>query len=243
MLPGGGPLNGAYSVGLALDLPEGWHTYWRYPGDAGLPPILSTEGSDNVASVSIGFPAPERYDDGFSTSIVYHDHVIFPLDVTPIDPSRPVDLRLTVDYGYCREICVPARAELDATLDPEAPASPVAAAALGMATDRLPEPEALADPGAPQLVAVERQVEGAGPGSLLITVKPGAAGGPVDVFAEGPEGWYLGVPEPAGSTADGASTFRLSLKGAPKNADPAGATIRYTLVGAGEAVEAVRVLD
>lgn len=244
ILPGGPPAGGTYTIGLSLELPEGWHTYWRYPGEAGLPPVISTAGSDNVAKATLHYPAPERYDDGYSTSIVYHDRVVFPLKVTPTDPDEPVRLELLLDYGFCREICVPARAELAATLHPTAPAAPLAAAMLVAANARVPVAEALAGNKAPRLISVDRRPAGEGDkaGHLLLMVAPAIPGGPVDVFAEGPDGWYLSVPDLVEAGSD-RSVYRLSLAGAPRGSDPTGTEIRFTIVSPTSSVEAVRRLD
>ena len=119
IVPGGiAPSEGSYLIGLELDLPAGWHSYWRNPGDAGIAPRFSFETSSNLKALEVLYPAPERYFDGFSTSITYHDRVVFPLKVTPVDAGAPVELRLGLDYGYCREVCVPGHAALEADLNP-----------------------------------------------------------------------------------------------------------------------------
>ena len=51
-----GPIEG----GIEISLEPGWYTYWRTPGDAGVPPVFDFGGSRNVASVEVLYPAPER---------------------------------------------------------------------------------------------------------------------------------------------------------------------------------------
>jgi DsbC/DsbD-like thiol-disulfide interchange protein len=50
--------DGSLRAGIEIKLKPGWHTYWRYPGDSGVPPRFSFHGSDNVAAVKVLYPAP-----------------------------------------------------------------------------------------------------------------------------------------------------------------------------------------
>lgn len=105
-----------HMAGLQLQMAPGWHTYWRAPGDAGIPPGFNWSGSQNLAAVEVRFPVPEVHEANGTRSIVYHDQVIFPLVITPSDPTRPVRLRGEIDIGVCEDICVPLRLELRGTL-------------------------------------------------------------------------------------------------------------------------------
>lgn len=97
-----------HMAGLKLELAPGWKTYWRAPGDGGLPPQFDFSESENVESVKIHWPAPKVQDIGGFRVIVYPDGVTWPLEVTLTDPSRPARLNASVDLGVCEEICVPA---------------------------------------------------------------------------------------------------------------------------------------
>jgi DsbC/DsbD-like thiol-disulfide interchange protein len=103
-------------AGVEFQLAPGWKTYWRAPGDAGIPPSFDWSGSDNVASVRIIWPRPIVFETNGLRSIGYDRDVVLPVEVTPRDPSRPMQLRATVDLGVCRDICVPAHLTLDAGL-------------------------------------------------------------------------------------------------------------------------------
>jgi suppressor for copper-sensitivity B len=99
-------------VGLEIQMAPGWHTYWRTPGDAGFAPIIDWKNSLNLASAKIAWPAPTRLSiEGLETN-VYPDHVLLPIAVTLSDPGRPLELRASVDYAACKEICVPYHADL-----------------------------------------------------------------------------------------------------------------------------------
>jgi DsbC/DsbD-like thiol-disulfide interchange protein len=95
-------------AGIEIRLKPGWHTYWRYPGDAGVPPKFDFTGSQNVKDVEVLWAAPQRISEEGGTSIGYTSDVTFPLLVVPSDASKPSVLRLKLDYGVCAKICVPA---------------------------------------------------------------------------------------------------------------------------------------
>ena len=124
--------NGAFMSALDLSLAPGWKTYWRSPGDAGIPPSFDWSGSDNVKSVRIHWPAPEVFHVNGMQTIGYHDRLILPVEITPADPSQPVRLRVRMDLGVCDEICLPA--SLDLTADLAAPGAPDAS--ISAALDR-----------------------------------------------------------------------------------------------------------
>ena len=72
-------------AGIEIRLASGWKTYWRYPGDSGLPPRFDFSQSRNVKSVNVRWPAPQRLADESGVSIGYKHDVVFPLEVTPQD--------------------------------------------------------------------------------------------------------------------------------------------------------------
>ena len=116
--PGWQTATGTRMAGLQLTLAPGWKTYWRSPGEAGLPPLFNWSGSVNVKSVRIHWPSPTVFAVNGMQSIGYHDAVMLPLEVTPRDATLPVQLHAAIDLGICRDICVPASLTLSADLPP-----------------------------------------------------------------------------------------------------------------------------
>ena len=108
--------NGHQMAGLQMQIAPGWHTYWRAPGDAGIPPAFDWSGSENVAAVRIRWPRPQVFRTAGEPTIGYAGALILPLEITPKDAARPIRLHGTVDVGVCDEICVPAAFTLDADL-------------------------------------------------------------------------------------------------------------------------------
>lgn len=139
LLPGWRAEGGAHFAALQLDLAPGWKTYWRSPGDTGLPPQFDWSGSENLGAVTVHWPRPRVYDaDGLRT-IGYAHQVVLPLEVTPRDPARPVMLRARIDLGVCQDVCLPVTLALTADLpDRAGPADPRILAALAA----VPEPAA-----------------------------------------------------------------------------------------------------
>src|SRR6187455_2730147 len=106
-----------FRAGVEIKLKDGWKTYWRYPGDSGVPPVLDFSASQNVKAVTVLYPAPMRFPDGAGgSSIGYKGAVILPLHVVPQDVRKPVTLRLKLGYAVCEKLCVPAEAKLELML-------------------------------------------------------------------------------------------------------------------------------
>lgn len=120
--PGWQMENGGHMAAVDLQLAPGWKTYWRSPGDAGIPPTFDWSASENVQSVVLHWPAPEVFEANGMQTIGYHERLILPMEVTPKDPSRPVRLSVVMSLGVCDEICLPATLEL--TSDLTAPGAP-----------------------------------------------------------------------------------------------------------------------
>ena len=116
LLPGWQTETGTRMAGLELDLAPGWKTYWRSPGDAGIPPSFDWSGSVNVKAVRIHWPAPSVFLTAGMQTIGYHDRVILPVEITPIDPGQPMRLAVEVQLGICDKICLPASVSLTSNL-------------------------------------------------------------------------------------------------------------------------------
>ncbi|WP_300514219.1 protein-disulfide reductase DsbD domain-containing protein [Aliiroseovarius sp.] len=104
------------SAGLSLKLADGWKTYWRSPGEVGIPPKIDWAGSENVADVEMLWPAPERFTAFGIENFGYHEEVVFPLNITLEEPGKPVDLAGAVKLLVCSEVCVPQNFDLSLSL-------------------------------------------------------------------------------------------------------------------------------
>jgi DsbC/DsbD-like thiol-disulfide interchange protein len=231
--------DGAVRAGIEIKLAPGWKTYWRYPGDSGVPPRFDFADSQNVKTVTIGWPAPHRFSDESGITIGYKDDVVFPLHIVPQDATKPVLLRLKADFAICEKLCVPAEGGAELTLDGGRSERD---AALSAFEALVPKPARLGD-GAPLAVrAVQRERSGDRRRVIVDVVTPGS--GPVSLFAEGPTpDWALPVPEPVAGAPDGEHRFAFVLDGLPPGATADGAVLTFTLVSGGKAIEVSTHLD
>ncbi|MDM7459886.1 MAG: protein-disulfide reductase DsbD family protein [Paracoccus sp. (in: a-proteobacteria)] len=128
LLPGWHDENGARVLALELVLEPGWKTYWRSPGDSGLPPSFDWQGSTNMGDVTFHWPAPEPIISGGATELGYHDSLILPFTVQPAIPDMPMTISGQFELGLCENICVPATLELTAPPAGDAPDARILAA-------------------------------------------------------------------------------------------------------------------
>jgi DsbC/DsbD-like thiol-disulfide interchange protein len=220
-------------AGIEIRLKPGWHTYWRYPGDAGVPPRFDFTASQNVDTVRVLWPAPRRLAEEGLSVIGYGENVILPLAVVPRDRTKPVTLRLTIEYAVCERLCVPVQATAELALT-GAPSSHDDA--LVHALGQVPKRRALGavSPLAMRSIAREETSTGA---RVIIEV---AGSANVDLFAEGPTPeWALPLPIALAPSAPGIRRFALVLEGAPPGVRYEGSLITITAVTAGEATETV----
>jgi DsbC/DsbD-like thiol-disulfide interchange protein len=126
--------NGQRVAALRLTLDPGWKTYWRAPGDAGIPPQFDWSRARNIENVRITWPQPQVYHDGGMRSIGYKQSLVIPLHIAPKRADKPVRLRLKMDLGICADVCAPFTLNFDAMLDgAETAPVPIIAAALASA--------------------------------------------------------------------------------------------------------------
>ncbi|HEX3505064.1 MAG TPA: protein-disulfide reductase DsbD domain-containing protein [Xanthobacteraceae bacterium] len=236
-------------AGVEIKLEPGWHTYWRDPGDSGVPPKLDFSGSDNVKSVAVLWPAPERFPDGAGgNSIGYLDHVILPLRVTPQNAAKHSSLMLKLGYDICSNMCVPVESELKLSLSGDGAEE----ATIEKAEIRVPRRVALGEGGDAKsggsgskslaILSVHREPGGAHDRVVVEVAAP--AGAAVDLFAEGPTpDWSLPLPETKSSSNGPTRLFTFDVDGLPPDAKAQGALLTLTAVSDSDAIEVPARLD
>jgi hypothetical protein len=219
----------------------GFKTYWRNPGEAGgVPPEFDFSGSDYLARATVFYPAPHRTKDKAGENIAYKDHVVFPVLITPKDAAGPVLVKLKVIYGVCKDICIPAEAELAIALPPDAAPSAVLTEIL------MTVPLEAADPSRPvgadfgrsggvanvakdPVLSAWRMDRKSGKPLLILEANdPGSEGG--DAFAYSADGAYLPMSKKI-SEGNGKAVYELDLTDGADLKDLAGKTISITLTG------------
>jgi DsbC/DsbD-like thiol-disulfide interchange protein len=214
--------------GIAFQLQSGWKTYWRSPGDSGVPPRFDFSKSENVEAVTVLWPAPMKFDDGAGGhSMGYHDQVVLPLRIVAKNADKPVTLRATVNYAVCEKLCIPVEAA------PELAFTSVASTednALFAALDTVPKPANVGDPNPLTIRDVKRE----GKTTVLVDVVAPPGTGEVNLFVEGPTpDWGLPVPKLLEHSPPGVKRFSFELDGVPPGTNPEGAALKFTLA-AGE---------
>ena len=223
-------------AGIEVKLRPGWKTYWRYPGDSGVPPHFDFSGSENLKKADVFYPAPHLFTDETGQSLGYKDTVIFPVVVLPQQSGKPVRLRVKVDYAVCEKLCVPVEGRAELVLESgDSKHDPTLTAAEG----RVPKHVTAGQLG----LTAKRANDGAKP---TVTVDLGApAGKPVELFVEGPTPqWALPIPKPAKTAPPGRAQFSFELDGLPPGVDPKSPTdLIFTVVTGDRAVETKTHLD
>ncbi|MFD2249037.1 DsbC/DsbD-like thiol-disulfide interchange protein [Pseudochelatococcus lubricantis] len=206
---------GQYRAVVEIVLAPGYKTYWREPGDSGVPTTFDWEGSRNVAAAQAFFPAPTRFFDGIGYAVGYLETVRFPVLVDPA-ATGPAALQLELSFGVCREICIPEQASLRLDLS----GVPAVAGLWEEAHARVP----VSTPAGQ--TAADLVVRGVRLDASSLTVE--VAGAVTDVFAEAPAPWRFGQPARK-EGADGA-VFVLPVE----KADGSAVTVPLTLTVTGE---------
>ena len=217
--------------GVAFQLQPGWKTYWRTPGDSGVPPRFDFSKSDNVEAVTVLWPAPKKFDDGAGgVSLGYHDQIVLPLRIVAKNVDKPVTLRAEINYAVCEKLCIPVEANAELAFNGVASTED---SALFAALDTVPKPANVGDPNPLTIRDVKRE----GKSEVLVdVVTPDDRA--VNLFGEGPTpDWGLPVPKLVEHPPPGVKRFSFQLDGVPPGINPDGAALKLTLVGGDRSYE------
>jgi DsbC/DsbD-like thiol-disulfide interchange protein len=232
-LIGGETQNGIWRAGLDLTLDDGWKTYWRMPGEAGVPPQFDWSGSGNVASVAVLWPAPTRFTDDGGETVGYKGRVVFPLDIIAEDTGKPVTLKLAAFLGVCDIICIPVNLEISLTQAPPAPADASLIAAFAA---RVPEK---ANAQSRFHVTSAGLVTEDGKPALALNLAGEGFGKGFDVFVEGSDFAYFRAPRPTGDKA----SIHLPIDGLKDVGTLRGRTLTLTMISGDIRLEQDVVVD
>jgi DsbC/DsbD-like thiol-disulfide interchange protein len=217
--------------GIAFQLQPGWKTYWRTPGDSGVPPRFDFSKSENIEAVTVLWPAPMKFDDGGGgTSLGYQKQIVLPLRFVAKNAEKPVTLRAEINYAVCEKLCIPVEASAELAFSSVASTED---SALYAALDTVPKPASVGDPNPLTIRDVKREGKSA---VVVDVVTPDAR--ELSLFVEGPTpDWALPVPKPLERSPPGVKRFTFELDGLPPGVSPDGAALKLTLVGGDRAYE------
>lgn len=225
------PASGETSVHaiLQVQLNDGWKTYWRDPGDAGVPPQFDLTGSENLELANLQFPAPHRFDDGTSVWAGYKQPVSIGVDLTRADATKAMRLKGSVFLGVCEKICVPVKVEFDVPLG-DAMTSSEDQQLVTSTFAALPVAASAAS-GVTSVVVDDKR--------LIISAATPAPN--PELYLAAPRGWQFGAPKLV-SAAGGTAEFAAAILYAPKGGVQADAPVNYTLVAGDAAVSGVATI-
>src|ERR1035437_454139 len=109
----------AFTVALKLEHAEGWHTYWKNPGDAGLPTTLAFRLPEGVKASPLLWPQPRTYEDpghlkifGYEGEALLMSEIRVPAGFA----AKTLELRAKATWLSCRELCIPGKADLSLSI-------------------------------------------------------------------------------------------------------------------------------
>lgn len=222
--------DGTHMAGLRLALAPGWKTYWRAPGDAGIPPLIGFATSVNVGTVTPVWPTPTIFWQNGLRSVGYSERVVIPLHVAPQDAARAVSIGGALQIGICNDVCVPVDLDFAADL-PATAQSPDPQIAAALADIPFTAAEA-------SVTSVSCRVEGIDDGLRVmarILMPPAGAREDTVIETGNPMVW---VAEPVTGREGGvltAVTDLVHVEGQPFALDRS--ALRITVLGSDHAVD------
>lgn len=117
LMPGWAEADGTYVGAVRIELEPGWKTYWRTPGEGGIPAEFTWEGSRNIAGAAVQWPTPGTFDTFGMRTIGYDREVLLPVIFEPTPGADEMLAHLHLYFGVCADICIPAEATTTAVFD------------------------------------------------------------------------------------------------------------------------------
>ncbi|RFB97916.1 cytochrome C biogenesis protein [Rhizobium leguminosarum bv. trifolii] len=224
---------GKIRAALQIEPKPGWITYWKEPGNSGIPPQFIIAAGSGVTLDAMAYPVPKHFFNGAVEDIAYDAPVTLPLSLHAAGKA-PVEIDAVAFIGICKDICIPFQANFQLKLGPAIQSHPQEEAILAAADATLPKPPS-ADFGVTahamspdrKTLALTLVLPGEGPG--------GGKGAP-DIIVTGPGGYAF--TKQIGGKRDGA-TFKtdVAIGKLPKDYDLSGKRWGVLVIDGGKAME------
>lgn len=230
--------DGKRAAALQIEPSPGWITYWREPGDAGIPPSINLAPDSGYTLSDIGYPVPKRIDNGDLRDIGYDGPVTLPLVLSgPAGSSSSGELKASVFIGICRNICIPFQAEFQLSLTLSETAKAEEAEIVAAARKTLPEaPSPDFSVQSHALSTDGKQL------SLTLTVPEGTAPDGAEIFVTGPSG-HVFFGDDERRLEGNALTVVLPISGLPRKYDIHGKRWGLLVKAGGRAMETTLAFD
>ncbi|HLP68594.1 MAG TPA: protein-disulfide reductase DsbD domain-containing protein [Rhizobium sp.] len=220
---------------LQIEPEPGWITYWREPGDSGVPPAVTMAPSGGFALERIDFPVPKRIDAGGLTDIGYDHAVALPLSLSGPPAGQGATLEATAFIGLCKNICIPFQAALAVNLPVNEAADADEARIVADALESLPAK------AAPDF-AVERHAISADLKRLTLEVSLPEGAKEAQAIITGPSG-YVFFASTSAPGAGGKTVIEVPIGHLPKNYAITGKRWDALVIAGGRAIETVLAFD
>ncbi len=218
--------DGSIQAGVHIQLDKGWKTYWRVPGDAGVPPDFNWSGSVNVSDVSVLWPAPVWLRDQFGVSIGYKDEIVFPIVVKPGDWTKASTVKLKIHFAVCNDICAPVQADLKLEL-PTQSILPQYAGLIARYMSQVPKPVEDTDTLRVADVRTETRDKDV---FIVVDIAYEDVAHAMDIFLVGPEEYYFTTPKEEAVGGKNKKTYRIRVDGAGTAGALADKELNFVLV-------------
>jgi DsbC/DsbD-like thiol-disulfide interchange protein len=211
-------------AGVQLRMNSGWKTYWKNPGDSGVPPSFDWTGSKNLKQAELLYPAPHSFADANGTAIGYDDEVVFPVRLTPEREGEAIELKLALSYGLCKDLCVPNDVSLDLVISPEIGKGDAALIESFLARVPKPGKQGLL----PELTGVEAKLNAKPPELFVDAVFPPGATG-TELFIDAGD-VFIPASKPLGPLDGGKQRFAITFATPSEASAVKGKSLAMTLV-------------
>ncbi|MBY3256641.1 protein-disulfide reductase DsbD domain-containing protein [Rhizobium laguerreae] len=205
---------GKIRAALQIEPKPGWITYWKEPGNSGIPPQITIAAESGVTLDAVAYPVPKHFFKGAIEDIAYDAPVTLPLSLTAAGKG-PVTIDAAAFIGICKDICIPFQANLQLKLGPAIQSHPQEEAILQAADARLPKPPSPDFDVTAHAMSPDRKT------LSLDLVLPGEGKTAPDIIVTGPSGYAF--TKQIGGKRDG-RTFKvdISIGKLPKDYDISG---------------------
>ncbi len=177
------------SGAVVLRLQPGWKTYWRSPGEVGIPPQFDWEGSENLQEARHLWPAPKRFTAFGIENFGYETQVAFPVEFKLATPGAPATFALRLDLLVCSDVCVPETLLLNHSLPTGTGLDADAAEIVSTALAKVPAEDL------PRSVTSARAYVDADQTALIVSMTAAQPFEEVDLFPEYGDGTAFGKPD------------------------------------------------
>jgi len=220
-------------LGLDIDLEPGWHTYWRSPGETGLPPQFDWSASlnetGNLESVQILYPTPKRIQEQSLETAGYDADLLLPIIAQVREPGRPLKISASLDILVCNKICVPRRFDLRLDIPSGEAATSPEYAYIEKWRALIPT-----GPGVSRIAITNVQRN---PTDIFITFTRARDGADPEIFVESEAGVIFAKPEPQEIGADTASFVLKPAAALPEGVSLRDTPVTVTIVDGAESLE------